>query len=98
MDRKWVRANRSSEEYINGVQEFCNHAIRHCYDPRFIPCPCWKCINGRTVDGRDKLFEHLMCNGIDKSYTILSYHGERRVGDGYCSSSNQRTDFGFEDT
>ncbi|KAK1405316.1 hypothetical protein POM88_004921 [Heracleum sosnowskyi] len=67
-----------SKEYEEGVDEFCKHAGRHAKDIRFILCPCRKCLNVIEVNGLTKLKEHLMCEGIDKTYTCWTYHGKKK--------------------
>ncbi|XP_074364110.1 uncharacterized protein LOC141704846 [Apium graveolens] len=78
MDSNWVKANRMSKEYKHGVNDFCKHVGKHAKDIRFIKCPCLKCLNIIEVDGLNKLKEHLMCEGIDKTYTCWTYHGENK--------------------
>lgn len=60
MDRNWIKSPRLSEEYKIGVRHFCNHAIKHAKDIRFILCPCQKCLNIMEANGPAKLYEHLM--------------------------------------
>ena len=43
MDRKWMSADRMSEEYANGVKMFINFAVQHEQDPTRIVCPCSRC-------------------------------------------------------
>ncbi|XP_074336484.1 uncharacterized protein LOC141673635 [Apium graveolens] len=94
MDRKWVNADRLSKEYKNGVKEFCKHVAKHVRDRRFILCPCKKCLNIVEVDGLDKLEEHLVCEGIDKTYTCWTYHGEKK---GERRASNLNSNYHFAD-
>ncbi|KAK1370775.1 hypothetical protein POM88_036867 [Heracleum sosnowskyi] len=94
MDRNWVNADRLSKEYKNGVRDFCEHVAKHVKDTRFILCPCQKCLNIVEVDGIAKLEEHLRCDGIDKTYTCWTYHGENK---GEYSSSNMKSKYQSED-
>ncbi|WVZ15897.1 hypothetical protein V8G54_013463 [Vigna mungo] len=77
MDRKWMFANRLSKEYEDGVKEFCRFAVEHAENPSRIICPCLKCCYSRVMSA-DELEEHLICNGIDKSYSCWTRHGENR--------------------
>ncbi|KAL6520002.1 hypothetical protein OROHE_017145 [Orobanche hederae] len=94
MYRNWIKAPRLSEEYIIGVKQFCNHAIKHAKDISFILCPCQKCLNIMEVNGPAELYEHLMLHGIDKTYTCWTYHGEKR---GELNSSNLNSSDQFVD-
>ncbi|KAL6580203.1 hypothetical protein OROMI_008227 [Orobanche minor] len=101
MDRKWIVADRLSKEYKNGVKEFCTHAAQHACNPGFITCPCQKCMNVKTVSDQKVLYEHLICHGIDKTYTVWTYHGEgkgqcssNRLSPGFCCSDKMDTNIG----
>ncbi|KAL6579860.1 hypothetical protein OROMI_007884 [Orobanche minor] len=90
MDRNWINAPRLSKEYKNGVTEFCKYATQHAKDIRFILCPCQKCLNVVEVNGQTELYEHLICHGIDRTYTFWKYHGEVKVEH---SSSNWNSNY-----
>ena len=90
MDRNWIKAPRLSKKYRNGVKEFCNHVAQYAKDTRFILCPCQKCLNIVEVDGLDKLNEHLMCHGIERTYTCRTYHGEKK---GRSDTSNMNSNY-----
>ncbi|XP_058732771.1 uncharacterized protein LOC131604344 [Vicia villosa] len=77
MDRKWMFANRASKEYEDGVQEFVRFAIAHAEDTSKIICPCLECCY--TDVSANVLEDHLICNGIDKSYTCWIMHGEEKT-------------------
>ncbi|KAL6506180.1 hypothetical protein OROGR_024361 [Orobanche gracilis] len=95
MDRNWINAPRLSKEYKNGVIEFCKYATQHAKDIRFILCPCQKCLNVVEVNGQTELYEHLICHGIDRTYTFWKYHGEDKMEH---SSSNWNSNYQFVDT
>ncbi|WVY91473.1 hypothetical protein V8G54_036987 [Vigna mungo] len=57
-------ASRLSKEYDDGVKEFCRFAVEHAKNPKVV--------------NADELEEHLICNGIDKSYSCWTKHGENR--------------------
>ena len=66
---------RTSSEYINGVQEFVEFAAAHARDANNIMCPCMRCLYGKCVNPIG-LMNHLICNGIDQSYKRWTKHGE----------------------
>ncbi|XP_027912681.1 uncharacterized protein LOC114172392 [Vigna unguiculata] len=80
MDRKWMFASRLSKEYEDGVKEFRRFAVEHAKNPSRIICPCLKCCHSRVVNA-DELEAHLVCNGIDKSYSCWTKHGENQKND-----------------
>ncbi|GAA0151374.1 hypothetical protein LIER_10106 [Lithospermum erythrorhizon] len=83
-----------SQEYENGVTVFINMALKHAKDKDRIPYPYWNCLNINTVD-KDELEEHLICVGIDTTYTCWTKHGESRAE----SVFNQfEFNFGHEDS
>ncbi|KAK7308273.1 hypothetical protein VNO77_41875 [Canavalia gladiata] len=77
MDRKWMSANRLSDEYENGVKFFIKFAIDHAENPNKIICPCLSCCYSKRISVT-KLEDHLVCYGIDQSYTCCTRHGETR--------------------
>ncbi|KAL6564960.1 hypothetical protein OROMI_016410 [Orobanche minor] len=76
MDRGWMNASRSSDEYENGIEQFLEFARQNRPEPdeRYF-CPCVKCMNGRRHEA-DVIREHLICEGINPNYTIWIWHGE----------------------
>ncbi|KAJ1396725.1 Transposase-associated domain [Sesbania bispinosa] len=84
MDRKWMRANRLSQEYEDGVKEFIRIAVEHANGKSYILCPCWCCLNNFQVTV-EELKEHLICNGIDQLYTCWT---KKRVDDVSRLSTN----------
>ena len=75
MDRKWMSSDRCSREYIDGVKEFIRFAREHTNEPNKILCPCLSCCYGKRISPSD-LLDHLVCHGIDQSYTRWTRHGE----------------------
>ena len=68
MDRAWMDALRTSEEYQNGVEEFIEFAKRNVASKNGkYPCPCVKCVN---VDRKslDSIRNDLICEGINRRY------------------------------
>ena len=78
MDRGWINADRLSDEYRKGVEDFCVHATKNAKSSMLIICPCRKCLNVKEVRGRIELREHLMFHGFDKTYKVWTYHGEKK--------------------
>nr|KYP34028.1 hypothetical protein KK1_045064 [Cajanus cajan] len=72
-----MSASRLSKEYEDGVKEFRRFVVEHAKDPSRIICPCLKCCHSKLVNA-DVLEEHLVCNGIDKSYSCWTKHGETK--------------------
>ncbi|KAK7256311.1 hypothetical protein RIF29_29752 [Crotalaria pallida] len=70
-------ANRLTDEYNEGVNEFIRFAVEHAEDPSRIICPCLQCCYSRKVSPTE-LKTHLVCYGIDQSYTCWTRHGETR--------------------
>ncbi|WVZ21880.1 hypothetical protein V8G54_000424 [Vigna mungo] len=76
MDRSWINCKRTSEEYERGVEQFIEFATRNVPDNngRFY-CPCVNCLNERRLPIA-VIREHVLCDGIPKSYTKWTWHGE----------------------
>jgi hypothetical protein len=70
-----------SKEYQDGVKEFVRVAVAHAKnkskDNSKIIRPCLKCCY-KDVSA-DELEDHLIWNGIDKSYTCWTSHGEKKT-------------------
>ena len=66
-----MNAIRISDVYDNGVEEFLKFSKRH---GKYF-CPCVNCVNGRQQEVK-LIREHLLCDGILKSYTTWTWHGE----------------------
>jgi len=71
-----MNAIRISDVYENGVEEFLKFAEWHgtaLIEKYFYPCV--NCLNGRRQEVK-LIREHLLCDGILKSYTTWIWHGE----------------------
>ncbi|XP_043717729.1 uncharacterized protein LOC122665644 [Telopea speciosissima] len=80
MSRSWIDNSREpsfrvSTLYIQEVNNFLDYAFSNAAIGDEILCPCVKCIN-QLWKTRDEVFEHLICDGFLRSYTIWSFHGE----------------------
>ena len=61
---------------MNGVNEFLQFSLDHATNPNVIPCPCLHCGNLHNFS-IGKIKEHLFFNGIDRSYKVWFWHGEK---------------------
>ncbi|XP_056690116.1 uncharacterized protein [Spinacia oleracea] len=75
MDRKWMLARRTSDEYEKRVEEFIIFAIDHAEDPSRILCPCINC-NNMVRHNVEDVRIHLVVNGIIQTYKCWIKHGE----------------------
>ncbi|XP_021839292.2 uncharacterized protein [Spinacia oleracea] len=75
MDRKWMLARRTSDEYEKGVEEFITFAIDHAEDASRILCPCINC-NNMVRHNVEDVRIHLVVNGIIQTYKCWIKHGE----------------------
>ena len=76
MDRSWMRANRLSDEFENGVTEFLQFAQKNLpNNDGLFPCPCVICANREENNG-DEIRGHLTWKGICQNYTQWIWHGE----------------------
>lgn len=77
MDRKWMSANRLTQEYWDGVEEFIRFAVELAKNPNFMLCPCVKCYNFSRVNAAE-MKDHLIIYGIAQTYKCWTNHGETR--------------------
>src|ERR1044072_5923977 len=95
MDRTWMFANRLSLEYAAGVKVFVTFAVQNAKSPNRLLCPylaCWHCVRVNPLE----LEDHLICNGIDKSYLCWTNHGESRFDSSDAEDSVRCDSFGAE--
>lgn len=72
----WMHAELLSEEYINGARLFIKFAQDSLgKEGDWYCCPCVTCQNGEKSTA-ESIYEHIICKGIDKSYTVWVHHGE----------------------
>lgn len=66
---------------VKGVQRrserVCEFSVAHAKDSSKIICPCLECCYGAV--SAEHLQDHLVCNGIDESYTCWTMHGEEEI-------------------
>nr|XP_023924457.1 uncharacterized protein LOC112035850 [Quercus suber] len=77
MDKSWMKKQKGSIEYIEGVVQFVEFASKHARDGKIF-CPCTKCVNLSLVPPAVAC-EHLFRKGILQSYTHWKWHGESAV-------------------
>ncbi|XP_058725960.1 uncharacterized protein LOC131597270 [Vicia villosa] len=76
MDRSWMKANRLGAEYDKGMEKFFQYAREKLPNNNKFYCPCVKCLNREPPLLIDEIRNHLVCEGICKSYTNWIWHGE----------------------
>ncbi|XP_021761372.1 uncharacterized protein LOC110726213 [Chenopodium quinoa] len=92
INKYWIDAPHSSEEYIKGVENFLDFAFLNSTtdteedDEPDILCPCMKCVN-RFWFPREEVFNHLIANRFNKRYKVWNFHGE-----GITTGSSSRGD------
>ncbi|XP_074302784.1 uncharacterized protein LOC141634768 [Silene latifolia] len=78
MDRSWISTSKPGDpEYIAGVKDFIDFAVKNSRGRTRLPCPCYKCHNflHKRVD---EILNHLSKSAFDRTYTIWIWHGEDR--------------------
>ena len=80
LNKEWMKAPRNSFEYLEGVEsfiEFIRANKDELGDDDWYCCPCVKCRNLiREKKTLGEIHTHLICDGIDKTYTTWIHHGE----------------------
>ncbi|KAF4392972.1 hypothetical protein G4B88_011967 [Cannabis sativa] len=66
---------RASNEYKEGARSFVETIEKEANYPEKLLCPCKFCRN-LSHQKVNLLYEHLVINGIDPTYTIWFHHGE----------------------
>ena len=78
--KEWMTTPRLSDEYLEGIESFFEfvRANKHKLGGAgWYCCPCVKCRN--LIGGKKTLRDirtHLICDGIDTTYTTWFHHGE----------------------
>lgn len=68
--------DRLSPEYAYGVESFLQFAVQNSGDSNAISCPCAMCGNLRR-NSIDVTRAHLRSNGMDLTYVVWIWHGEK---------------------
>lgn len=71
--------DRTTREYLDGVEEFCIIATRHIQSTnvKTIFCPCRDCKNVLRYADIKKIENHLVIRGFMPDYNIWYWHGEK---------------------
>ncbi|XXG46959.1 hypothetical protein AAC387_Pa02g1683 [Persea americana] len=77
MDKSWTLESRVSIAYEEGVKQFLDFAFANAISRDRIKCPCKNCSNV-YYRSRGEVYEHLICDGFEKSYArdVWVFHGE----------------------
>ncbi|XP_027151114.1 uncharacterized protein LOC113751338 [Coffea eugenioides] len=77
MDKTWMKiSNRKDKAYELGVKSFLKFAYSQKVENQKIPCPCTQC-NNFCNQTKTVVEDHLLTQGIRKSYTRWIHHGEQ---------------------
>ena len=80
--------DRRLVEYDEIVENFINFALAHSINHTSIKCPCLCCAN-LLCQTLQVIREHLFFNGIDLSYWVWYWHGEKGPNGGFSNVSPQ---------
>ncbi|KAL6559640.1 hypothetical protein OROGR_004757 [Orobanche gracilis] len=75
MDKSWMHADRRSQEFDLGVDEFLMFALESGCDVNKVSCPCLKCAHGQSWKAMT-VKDHLIEFGKDETYKEWIWHGE----------------------
>ena len=90
-NQDWMSKDRRSTKYDEGVENFINFALAHSTNHTSIKCPCLRYGN-LLCQTPQVIREHLFFNGIDLSYRVWYWHGEKGPSGGFSNVSQQRYD------
>lgn len=87
--RSWMYGEKSTE-FVNGVFEFCESALKHQArtGQQGFFCPCVECSNVCMVDSIELLRKHVLLRGFRPQYHIWVYHGEEGIYKGDSCMNN----------
>ncbi|XP_070010997.1 uncharacterized protein [Nicotiana sylvestris] len=87
-NKRWMYCERVSKKYLDGVENFLNHAFSEKQDGEKIACPCTECVLIHQVN-RATIYDHLVVNGIIPSYDTWFCHGESLKGSNNAEANNR---------
>ncbi|XP_026383291.1 uncharacterized protein LOC113278748 [Papaver somniferum] len=91
MDRSWIRLkDRTSDEYVKGIQSFMVVAKNYTDAEQKILCPCRSCQNKNPKRKLDLIERHLRSNGFSPSYQVWVHHGEKLNLNDFLPHSNRQ--------
>ncbi|XP_026419922.1 uncharacterized protein LOC113315893 [Papaver somniferum] len=70
---------RKYSQYIRGVGLFIEFVHKYGGDSSLFSCPCRHCKNSKGLEPLSEISFHLLRHGIDLTYTVWCFHGERSV-------------------
>ena len=89
MDKNWMSADRTSEEFTKGFDEFINFGLDHANGQDSIRCPCLDCGNMINMSV-EEVRGHVFFKGIDQSYRTWMFHGEEEEGNKINEDSTRK--------
>ena len=75
------------KKYRDGAKNFVEAAKRNARNRDLIVCPCKQCIN-QNFHPTKIVYEHLVINGMDPTYTNWVFHGENLTSSGQNENSS----------
>ncbi|KAK4359181.1 hypothetical protein RND71_021410 [Anisodus tanguticus] len=87
-NKNWMCCDKLSKEYLDGVEDFLNHAFSEKQDGENISCPCTECVLIYQVN-RATTYDHLVVNGIMSSYDTRFCHGGSLKGSNNTQVTNR---------
>ena len=78
MVKRLLRYPKGSDPYVAGVERFIEFAYKDKPEGSKIYCPCQSCVH-TTVQSKDEMYGHLVCNGILDNYDEWDFHGDPSV-------------------
>ncbi|XP_026419993.1 uncharacterized protein LOC113315971 [Papaver somniferum] len=91
MDRSWIRLkDRTSDEYVKGIQSFMAVAMNYTDAKQKTLCPCRSCQNKNPKRKLDLIERHLRSNGFSSSYQVWVHHGEKLNLNDFLPHSNRQ--------
>ncbi|KAL5725334.1 hypothetical protein ACHQM5_008489 [Ranunculus cassubicifolius] len=80
LDKKWLYDDKiDNDAYKMGIFRFIRFLVDNGGRAAYHSCPCRKCLNCSGQFKLDDIAVNLLNVGMDKSYTLWHYHGEREV-------------------
>ncbi|XP_026459565.1 uncharacterized protein LOC113360250 [Papaver somniferum] len=78
-NKKWMKCDRKSGEYIQVVRSFIQFSKNNGGGRVLFSCPCRNCMNGKGSVSLSEISFHLLKYGICLTYTTWRHHGESSV-------------------
>jgi hypothetical protein len=78
MVKRLLHYPRGFDPYVAGVERFIEFAFKDKPEDIKIHCPCQTCVH-TTVQQRDEMYGHFVCNGILENYDEWDFQGDHLV-------------------